>query len=80
MNDKKSVNFHGIHTLAVNYKGVQIIQNSLTNTWMLFFDKSGKYADQSPFAGTLPEMKGIINNAIKLKKDGEKQLLKADTY
>ena len=80
MTDKKTINFHGINTVAINYKGVQIIQNSLNGGWMLFFSDTGKYSDQSPFAGTLADMKGIINDAIKIGKDGEKQLLQADTY
>jgi len=80
MTDKKSINFHGINTVAINYKGVQIIQNSLNGGWMLFFSESGKYPNESPFAGTLADMKGIINDAIRIGKDGEKQLLQADTY
>ena len=78
--DKKSINFHGINTVAVNYKGVQIIQNSLNGGWMLFFSDTGKYPGHAPFVGTLTEMKTIINDAIKIGKDGEKQLLQADTY
>jgi hypothetical protein len=81
MTDKKQINFHGINTVAVNYKGVQIIQNSLINNgWLLFFSDTGKYKDQSPFCGTLKDMKGIINDAIKIGKGGEKHLLQADTY
>lgn len=74
------INFHGMQTVAVDYHNVQIIRNSLNNGWMLFFSKNGKYPDQAPFAGTLPQMKGIIDDAIRLGKDGEKQLIQSGTY
>jgi hypothetical protein len=78
---KRDIVFHGIHTQAVNYKGVQIIRNSMIdNGWMLFFSKDGKYPNESPFAGTLSQMKVIINDAIRIGKGGEKQLIQADTY
>jgi hypothetical protein len=80
MTEQKIINFHNINTVAINYKGVQIIKNSLNGGWMLFFSKTGKYPNQSPLVGTLVEMKEIIDNAIKIGEDGEKQLLQADTY
>ena len=76
---KKNINFHGIHTEAVNYKGVQII-NSISGDWMLFFKADGKYFDCPPFVGKLSEMKGIVDSAIRLKMGGEQELLQADTY
>jgi hypothetical protein len=78
--DKKQINYCGIHTVSVDYKGVQIIQNSLNGGWMLFFSKDGKYPNESPFVGTLTQMKNIINDAIKIGKDGEKQFIKPGTY
>lgn len=74
------VKYSTFTTKAVDYKGVQIIQNALNGGWMLFFSKEGKYPNQPPFAGTLAQMKAIINKAIKLGKDGEKQLIQAGTY
>jgi hypothetical protein len=78
--NEKQIDFHGIKTVSVDYKGVQIIHNSMNGGWMLFFRKDGKYPYESPFVGTLPEMKSIINTAIKLGKDGEKQLIQSGTY
>ena len=80
MTEQKIINFHGINTVAINYKKIQIIKNSLNGGWMLFFSKTGKYPNQSPLAGTLVEIKEIIDNAIKIGKDGEKQLLHTDIY
>lgn len=77
---EKQIDFHGMNTVAVNYKGVQIIRNSLNNGWMLFFRKGGKYEFESPFAGTLPQMKGIVNDAIRIGRGGEKELIQSDTY
>lgn len=78
--EKYNINFHGILTEAIDYKGVQIIHNSLNNGWMLFFDENGKYASESPFSGTLTQMKKIINDAIDIGKGGERHLIKANTY
>lgn len=78
--EKQTINFHGMQCKAVNYKGVQIINNCLNGGWMLFFDKNGKFKNNNPFAGALSEMKGIVNDAIKIGLGGEKELLKADTY
>lgn len=78
--NEKEINFHGIKTVSVDYKNVQIIRNSLNNKWMLFFSKTGKYPNQSPFSGTLSEMKSIIDKAIKIGKDGEKQFIQSGTY
>lgn len=78
--EEKQISFHGIHTVSVDYKGVHIIRNVLSNDWMLFFSKEGKYPNQSPYAGTLPQMKRIINDAIKIGKGGEEQFIKTGTY
>ena len=75
-----TINYHGMTTKAVNFKGCQIIQNNFNDGWMLFFDSKEKYASQPPFAGTLSEMKSIINTAIKLGRGGEKYLIKENTY
>jgi len=80
MKNEKQINFHGINTVAINFKGVQIVYNSLNGHWMLFFKKDGKFSDQPPFAGTLTEMKSIVTGAIKKKMGGELELLQADTY
>jgi len=80
MTEQKIINFHGISTVAINYKGIQIIKNSLNGGWMLFFSETGEYHNNPPLVGTLTEMKIIINCAIKTGKNGEKQLLQADTY
>lgn len=77
---RHNITFHGMETQAVDYKGVQIIQNCLNDGWMLFFSKDGKYPNEAPFAGTLTEMKSVIDSAIRLGKDGEKQLIQAGTY
>jgi hypothetical protein len=74
------IKFHGISTEAIDYKGIQIIYNSLNNGWMLFFDENGKYASESPFAGTLTQMKKIIDDAIDIEKGGERYLIKENTY
>ena len=52
-----NINFHGMKTKAVNYKGVQIIQNSLNNGWMLFF-KNGSAPIVSSF---LKDLKKTID-------------------
>jgi hypothetical protein len=58
---KNIVDFHGMKVEAENYKGVQIIRNSLNGDWMLFFDPDGMYPYASPVAGTLREMKKIVD-------------------
>jgi hypothetical protein len=74
------IDYHGRETVAVNYKGIQIIQNFLNGSWFLFFKKGGKYESQPPFVGTLPEMKKIVDNAIKINKGGHENLMPEDTY
>ena len=78
--NEKEIYFHGMKTVSVDHMGVQIIRNSLNNGWMLFFSKDSKYANNAPFAGTLPEMKSIINEAVKIGKGGEKDFIQAGTY
>lgn len=78
--EQYSIDYCGMKTFAVDYKGVQIIQNSLNGGWMLFFSEEGKYPNESPFAGSLTEMKCIINDAIKIGRGGEKQFIKPGTY
>lgn len=72
------INFHGISTVAEDYKGVQIIRNSLNNGWMLFFDKEGDYGTMPPMCGTLRQMKTLIDGCVKIGT--EKHLIKEGTY
>lgn len=73
-----SINFHGIKTEAVDYKGIQIIRNSLNNGWMLFFDKKGEYSKMPPMCGTLKELKILVDGFVKIGT--EKYFIKEGTY
>jgi hypothetical protein len=70
------INYAGMVCNSVDYSGVQIVQNPLTGSWMLFFDN--KYPDQLPYSGTLTAMKAVVNTAV--RKGGEGYFIKAGTY
>jgi len=64
----------------VDYKGIEIVQNSLTGDWFLFFRKDSVYNSYPPFVGTLAEMKKIINYAIKKGEGKEKEFNPSGTH
>jgi len=63
------INFHGMKTKAVNYKGVQIIQNSLNGGWMLFFED-----------GSAPLASHFINDLKRIVDKFPERFIKENTY